>query len=326
MKVCVFGAGAVGGHIAGRLHKGGAEVSIVARGAHLHAIQANGLRVEAADGPIHARVPASDDPAALGPQDAVVVAVKAPSLPAVAAGIGPLLGPDTAVMFAMNGIPWWYYHGHGGAAEGRRLPLLDPGDAMWRAVGPERAVGGVVYSACTVTAPGVVHVDNPRSRLVIGEPAGPAGPRTEALAAALRAGGMGADVTDRIRDAIWAKLLLNLASGLPGVLTGCAPARFFAEPAVCDATRQISAEGAAIARALGCTVAPDAEGQIRNGAKSTHKTSILQDLELGRAMEIDALYTVPLAMARNAGVATPLLDLMAAMVRARARGAGLYPD
>ena len=326
MKVCVFGAGAIGTHVAGRLAKGGAEVSVVARGAQLAAFQANGLRVRAADGEITARVAASAEAAALGPQDVVVVTVKAPSLPSVAAGIGPLLGPDTAVAFVMNGIPWWYFYGAGGVQDGQRLPKLDPGGALWRAVDPARVIGGVVYSACTVTEPGVVHVENQRSRIVLGEPDGRMSGRAEALAAVLRAGGLLMDVTERIRDTVWSKLLLNLGSGPLAVLTGCAPNRIFAEEACRDAARRILAEGAAVAAAMGCPVQPNAEGQIANGAKSQHKPSILQDLELGRPMEIEALYGIPLDFARRHGVATPTLDLLVAMVRARAREAGLYPD
>lgn len=323
MKVCVFGAGAIGTHVAGRLAKGGAKVSVVARGSQLAAIEANGVRVRAADGEIHARVAASADAQGLGRQDLVVVTVKAPSLPSVAAGIGPLLGPDTAVVFAMNGIPWWYFQG-GTAGEGRRLPKLDPGGALQEAVHPARVVGGVVYSACTITEPGVVHVENPRSRIVLGTPNGEPSERVETLAAILRAGGLAIDVTNRIRDAVWAKLLLNLGSGPLAVLTGCAPAQIFAEDACRVATRRVLAEGAAIAAAMGCPVEPNAEGQIANGAKSHHKPSILQDLEGGRPMEIDALFGVPLDFARTYGVATPTLDLLVAMVQARARQAGLY--
>lgn len=326
MKVCVFGAGAIGTHVAGRLAKGGAEVAVIARGAQLAAFRTNGLRVHAADGEIIARVAASAEADALGPQDVVVVTVKAPSLPSVAAGIGPLLDPDTAVAFVMNGIPWWYFHGAGGAEDGQRLPKLDPGGALWQAVDPARAIGGVVYSACTITEPGVVHVENPRSRIVLGEPDGRMSSRAEALAAVLRAGGLLVDVIDRIRDAIWAKLLLNLGSGPLAVLTGCAPNRIYAEAACRDATHRILAEGAAVAAAMGCPVQPNAEGQIANGAKSQHKPSILQDLELGRPMEIDAIYGIPLDFARTHGLATPTLDLLVAMVRARAREAGLYPD
>ena len=325
MKVCVFGAGAIGTHVAGRLAKGGAQVSVVARGSQLAAIGANGVRVHAADGEIHARVAASADAGGLGRQDAVVVTVKAPSLPSVAAGIGPLLGPDTAVAFAMNGIPWWYFQGTGGAEEGRRLRKLDPDGALQDVVHPARVIGGVVYSACTITEPGVVHVENPRSRIVLGTPNGQASGQMEALAAILRAGGLAIDVTSRIRDAVWAKLLLNLGSGPLAVLTGCAPAQIFADGACRDATRRILAEGAAVAAAMGCPVKPDAEGQIANGVRSHHKPSILQDLEGGRPMEIDALYGVPLDFARMHGVATPTLDLLVAMVQARARQAGLYP-
>ncbi|GAC1341580.1 MAG: 2-dehydropantoate 2-reductase [Acetobacteraceae bacterium] len=324
MKVCVYGAGAIGGHLAARLAKGGADVSVVARGAHLAAIQANGIRIHAPDGEIHAKVHASADPAELGPQDAVIVTVKAPALPAVAAGIAPLLRPDTPVVFAMNGIPWFYFHREGGPDDGRRLEKLDPADALWNAVGPERAIAGVVYSACTVTAPGEIHVENARSRLIIGEPDGTKSARTEALADLLRAGGLTMEVTDRIRDMIWSKLLLNLGSGPLAVLTGSAPGRFYTEDPCCEATRGILAEGTAIAEALGCRVSPDADGQIRNGRKSQHKPSILQDLERGRPMEIDALYTVPLDLARMRGVPTPLLDLLVGMTRARAREAGLY--
>lgn len=325
MKVCVFGAGAIGGHVAARLHRGGAEVSVVARGAQLAAIQADGLRVHAKDAEMHAQVRASDDPAELGPQDAVIVAVKAPALPAVAAAIGPLLQQDTSVAFAMNGIPWWYFHAHGGDLDGRRLPQVDPDGAMWDRVGPERALGCVVYSACTVTEPGVIHVENARSRLVLGEPDGSRSPRIEALAAALRAGGLDIEVTDRIRDRVWSKLLLNLGSGPMGVLAQSGPQALYAEEACCDATRRIVAEGAAVARAMGCHVEPDVEGQLANGRKLAHLPSIVQDLVLGRAMEIEAIFGVPLDLARMQGVPTPTLDLLVALARVRARAAGLYP-
>ena len=324
MKVCVFGAGAIGGHLAGRLAKGGAAVSVVARSAHLAAMQAHGLRVEAPGEVMESRPIATDDPATLGPQDAVIVAVKAPALASVAAAIAPLLGAGTPVAYVMNGIPWWYWHAHGGPHDGTPLPLLDPGGALAAGAGLHRAVGGVVYSSCTVAAPGVVVVDNPGGRLVLGEPDGSLSARVDALAGPLRAGGMTVDVTPRIRDAVWAKLLMNLGSGPLGVLTASAPRDFYKEPASQLATRHILAEAAALAAAMGCPVAPDVEGQLRRGGGSGHKTSILQDLELGRPMEIDALYTVPLQMAREAGVAMPVLDLLAGLTRARARAAGLY--
>jgi 2-dehydropantoate 2-reductase len=156
---------------------------------------------------MRARIRATDAPAELGPQDVVLVTLKAPALPALAAGIAPLLGPRTCVVFAMNGIPWWYFHAHGGPLEGRRMPSIDPGDAVWNAVGPARAVGGVVYSGCTVVAPGVVRVAGATSRLELGEPDGAPSQRVAALAGALRAGGLGVDEPPRIRDRSRRRLL-----------------------------------------------------------------------------------------------------------------------
>jgi 2-dehydropantoate 2-reductase len=325
MRIAVYGAGAIGGHVAARLVRGGAEVSVVARGAQLAAIRARGIRVVAPDWDETVRVAAaSDDPAALGVQDAVLVTVKAPALPGVAAGIGPLLGPRTAVAFVMNGIPWWYFHGHGGAWEGRRLAQVDPGDAVWRAVGPERAVGGVVYSACTVLEPGVVSVANRRNRIVLGEPDGRMSDRIAAIAAPLRAGGFAVDETARIRDAVWAKLLGNLAMGPVCVLGGAAAKDVYGEPAVERAVRASFAEGMAVAASLGCAVEVDVDAQIAHGRAMAHRPSILQDLELGRPMEIDGIYGAALDLARLAGVATPELDRLVALVKVRAREAGLY--
>lgn len=324
MKVCVFGAGAVGGHVAGRLAKGGAEVSVVARGPYLEAIRADGLTVQAADGEIRASVAASDDPHRLGQQDWVIVTVKAPALPSVAAGIGPLLGPDTPVVFLMNGIPWWYFHGDGGAFDGRRLPLIDPDGAVWNAIGPERAVGGVAYSACTVLRPGVVAVENRRSRLILGEPDAARPDRLAPLAAVLSAGGIGIEVTPRIRDAIWSKLILNMTSGPLAILAQAAPRQVFAEPALEAVGRRIAAEVVGVAEAMGCHPIHDANAQVASYLQMDHKPSLLQDLELGRPMEIDGMFAAPLELARMGGAPTPTLDLLVALVKVRARMAGLY--
>jgi 2-dehydropantoate 2-reductase len=324
LKVCVFGAGAIGGHVAGRLAKGGAELSVVVRGSHLDAIRRDGLRVELPEEVIHCRPAASADPAELGEQDAVVVTVKAPALPSVAAAIAPLLGPHTAVAFVMNGIPWWYFHGHGGAADGRRLPLVDPGDAVWNAIGPERAIGGVVYSPCTVTAPGVIHAEGHRHRIVLGEPDGQRSERAEALGAAMRAGGLDIEVTDRIRHFVWDKLVMNLASGPLVVLGDCSTRHVLAEPAGEAAYRRTLAEAFAIAAGMGWPQQADIEKRIAGSRSLNHVASIVQDLRLGRPMEIDGIYGAPLEMARMAGIATPTLDLLVALTRVRARQAGLY--
>lgn len=324
VKICVFGAGAVGGHLAARLTKGGAQVSVVTRGAHLRAIQANGLTVEAANGTIHAHPEATDDPRRLGPQDCVVVTVKAPALASVAAAIVPLLGPETPVAFVMNGIPWWYFHRHGGPWDGRRLPLVDPGDAVWSAVGPQRVIGGVAYSACTVVRPGVVHVENRNSRVILGEPDNRRSARVAALAEPLAAGGIGAEVTDRIRDAIWSKLLLNLTSGPFAILAQATIKDIFAEPAMLEAARRLGAEVVAIAEGMGCHPVTNRTASTGTNVQMAHKPSLLQDLELGRPMEIDALLVAPLELARLASVETPTLDLVVSLAKVRARMAGLY--
>jgi 2-dehydropantoate 2-reductase len=324
MRVCVYGAGAIGGHLAVRFARGGAEVSVVARGPHLAAIQRDGLTVRAIDGEHHIRVPASDDPAQLGPQDAVVVTVKAPALPQVAAAITPLLRADTGVAFVMNGIPWWYFHALPGTLEGHRLSRIDPGGVLWHAVGPERAIGGVVYAASAVTAPGVIEVEQPRSRVVFGEPDGRLSDRAEALAALLRAGGIIGEVSPDIRTELWNKLINNLAGGSLAVLGGAAPRDVYAEPVCAAAGEAVMAEATAIAEALGSKPNRNFAQRIASTRAMDHKPSILQDLELGRNMEIDGLFDAPLELARLAGVAVPTLELLVGLAKVRARGAGLY--
>ncbi len=324
MRVCVYGAGAIGGHLAVRLAKGGAEVSVVARGEHLAAIQRSGLTVHTDKGKLHARVMANDDTAALGPQDAVLVTVKAPSLPSVAAGIAPLLGPDTAVAFVMNGIPWFYFHGIGGALEGRRLPKIDPGDALWRVVGPERAIAGVVYAASEVIAPGVIELENANPRVVLGEANGRESQRVQAIAAHIEAGGMQAPVSTKIRDEIWNKLLGNLGNGPLCVLTQVSMQELFKDPLAAETALRVMQEAQAVANALGAHPSGNHEKRIEHSRGIDHKPSILQDLERGRPMEIDGIFDAPLELARMVGVATPTLDLLVALAKVRARAAGLY--
>jgi 2-dehydropantoate 2-reductase len=283
------------------------------------------LTVHTHEGQLHARVQASGDPAALGPQDAVLVTVKAPALPSVAAGIGPLLKPDTPVAFLMNGIPWFYFHAIGGALEGRRLPRIDPGDALWRAVGPERAIAGVVYAASVVIAPGVVELENPNSRVVLGEPDGRPSQRVQAIAAHINAGGMKAVLSTAIRDEIWNKLLGNLCTGPMAVLTQVSIRELFQEPECVAAARRVMQEATAVANALGAHPDVDHQNWIAHGRGLDHKPSSLQDLELGRPLEVDGIFDAPLQLARMVGVPTPTLDLLVAMVKVKARAAGLYP-
>jgi len=324
MRVCVYGAGAIGGHLAVRLVKGGADVSIIARGKHLAAIQANGLQVHAVDGEHKIKLQATDDPRTVGLVDAVFVTVKAPALPAVAAGIGPLLKQDTAVPFVMNGIPWWFFQHLGGPHDGLKLPRIDPDDVLLKTVGADRAVGGVVYSASAVTDPGVIEVEQPKSRVILGEPNGALSPRVVALAELITKGGISGEATTEIRTEIWNKLISNLAGGTLAVLSGMAPRNVYTEPAARDAALRVMQEAASIAVALGARPSTNHDARVKTQSSMDHKPSILQDLELGRPMEIDGMFDAPLVLARTAGVATPTLDLLVALCKLRARASGLY--
>ena len=323
MKICVFGAGAIGGHLAARLAKGGAETSLIARGPVLAAIQANGLRVLTQDEDIHVHPRAAATAAELGPQDAVVVTTKQTALPSVAAAIAPLLGAHTSVTFVMNGIPWWYFDGEGGPRQGTRLPLVDAGDVVRDAVGVGRSIGGVIWSACTVIEPGVVQVATAGNRLILGEPDNALSPRAQALAAAFKAGGLGCRVSDNIRLELWLKLIGNLANG-----PLCTAARqnikaMLADPVLRQASLRCMAEGIAIGRALGLAIDMDPEERLAASGSTAHRPSILQDLDAGRPMEIKSLFDMPLEMARELGVPTPTLDLCVALVRAQAANEGI---
>lgn len=324
MRICVYGAGAIGGHVATRLANGGADVSIVSRGKHLAAIRARGLKLIAPDGEHVVRVRATDDPRELGPQDAVFVTLKAPSLPSLAEGIGPLLGPDTPVAFVMNGIPWWYFFKEGGRLDGTQLERVDPGGAVWKSVGPERAVGGVVYSACTVREPGVVFTEHAQFRVILGEPDGSLSSRVQLLSEALVRGRFPSPVVQNIRVAVWEKLMGNIVSGPMAVASGSGMSAIMGLPAVQRVAVAAMNEAVAIADALGCRPEIDPEARVKGAGRLAHKPSILQDLEAGRPMEIDAQSVVPLEIARKLGIDTPTLDFLSALLVARGRAAGLY--
>ena len=321
MRICVFGAGAIGGFIAGYLARAGIKVSVVARGAHLRAIQANGLTVEAPDERFTVQVHASDDPAALGVQDGVLVAVKAPSLPQVAGVIAPLLAEDTPVAFLTNGVPWWYFHGHGGAMDGQRLPLLDPDDVIWRAVGPRRTVGGIAWPASSVPEPGVVRVLSPKSRAtILGAPDGVTTPGIRALEQAFVAAGLPVNVETQIRDRIWEKLAFNLSAGPMCVLTQTPVRATHEEAALVETSRRVLAEAAALIQALGRNAVLDVEHIVGINMALGHRPSILQDLMAGRPMEVDALYNVPLQLAKLTGTPMPTLEVLAALIRVKVKG------
>lgn len=322
MKICVFGAGAIGGNLATRLAASGADVSVVARGEHLAAIRADGLTLEMPKETVKARVNASADPRDLGPQDLVLVCVKGPALPDVAEGIAPLLKPDTPVTFVMNGIPWWYFYKHGGPLDGRRLPRIDPGDAVWNAVGPQRAIGSIINSSNSIVRPGVIRNTSGRAHLVIGEPSGEMTARIQMIADAINASTATAAVSTRIRDEVWTKLLANISSNPIAFLAQAPLGVVIGDPITNAAIKTMAKEGAAIAKSLGCDVSIDVDEAF--SPTSPHKPSIVQDLERGRTLELDAMFTVPLEFGKMTGVSTPLLDLMVSLMAIRAKGAGLY--
>ena len=325
MKICIYGAGAIGGLLAARLAKAGtAAVSLVARGPHLAAMQANGLTL--VDGAERFTVPveAAEDPAELGPQDYVVITLKAHQVPGVVEKMQPLLGPETAVVMGVNGVPWWYFHGLAGPLEGQRLSSVDPGDVQWNGIGPERVIGCVVYPAAEVVEPGVVRLVE-GDRFSLGEPSGERTPRVEALAKALVAAGLKAPVRPKIRDELWVKLWGNLSFNPISALTTATLDVICTDDGTRAVARAMMVEAQAIAEKLGVRFPISVDKRIEGGAAvGAHKTSMLQDLERGRPMEIDALVTAVAEMGRLVEVPTPTVDMVLALVRLRARVAGCY--
>jgi 2-dehydropantoate 2-reductase len=325
MRFCVYGAGAIGGYMAVELALSGQQVCVVARGAHLKAIQENGLKLVAGGREKIARVAAGEDPGAFGVQDVVICALKAHQAYDAAAAFAPLLGPETSVLTAMNGIPWWYFYRVGGSFEGHHLASVDPGGRQWHAIGPHRAIGCVVEPACEVTAPGVI-VHHDLNRFIIGEPDGSHSSRTAALAKALTEAGFDAPVRDNIRYNIWLKLWGNVCFNPISVLTGATLDRMIGEPGLLELCKTMMLEAKAVNEALGVQI-PAAMMERRlavAGSLVGHKMSMLQDLERGRHLEIDALVTAVQELGRLTGVPTPLVDAVLALVQERGRAAGLY--
>ena len=324
MKICIVGAGAIGGYLGAGLSLAGDDVTLIARGPHLAAMQEHGLCLRIAGEERHARPIATEDPAAAGPQDYVIVTLKAHSIPAMADRMLPLLGPHTAVVFAVNGVPWWYFHAFPGPLENTRLESVDPGGHLWELLGPERAIGCVVYPACEVVAPGVVqHVDG--DRFTLGEPDGVRSERIQRLSNTLIAAGFRAPVRPNIRSEIWMKLWGNLSFNPISVLTHATLETMATDPGTAAVARAMMLEAQEVAERLGIAFPIDVDKRMQ-GARDVgaHKTSMMQDLERGRPMEIDALVTAVRELARLVGVATPTIDLIHALLVRRAREAGTY--
>jgi 2-dehydropantoate 2-reductase len=325
MKICVFGAGAIGGYMGVKLAQAGAEVSLVARGPHLAAMQENGLTlIEEGGAPQTVKVNASDNPAELGPQDYVIVTLKAHSVPPVVLNMQPLIGDKTTIVSGVNGVPWWYFHKIGTDLEGTRLETVDPGNAQWDGFGPDRVLGCVVYPAAEVPEPGVIkHIEG--NRFSLGEPDGSKSDRALALSKALSAAGLKAPVRPRLRDEIWVKLWGNLSFNPISALTHATLDVLCTDPDTRPVARHMMLEAQTIAEKLGVKFPIDVERRIDGGAAvGAHRTSMLQDLDQGRPMEIDALIGSVQELGRVTDTPTPTIDTVLALVKLRARTSGLY--
>src|SRR3954470_24920420 len=324
MKICIYGAGAIGGYLGVQLARAGVDVSLVARGAHLAAMKANGLKLLIGDEErvVHPRC--TDNPTELGPQDFVIICLKAHSITGVLEQMQPLLGPHTRVVTAVNGIPYWYFYKHGGAYQNATLETIDPGGRQWRELGAQRAIGCIVYPATEIEAPGVIrHVYG--NNFPLGEPSGEITADVQRLAGLFVAAGLKAPVLDRIRDEIWLKLWGNVCFNPISALTHATLDVICTDPATRALSRAIMVETQGIAETFGVKFRVDVERRIEGARKvGAHKTSMLQDLERGRPMEIDPLVTVVQEMGRLTKIPTPALDSVLALVSQRAQIAGLY--
>lgn len=324
MRICIYGAGAIGAWLGVELSLAGKDVTLIARGPHLEAMQKNGVKL-LMDGEERVAHPRCiEDPADAGSQDYVIITLKAHSLPGIADKIQPLLGPETAVVTGVNGIPWWYFYKLDGPYENHKLDSIDPGGKFWDAVGPERAIGFVVYPAAEIAEPGVIrHIEG--DRYTMGEPDGRSSDRTDKLCAALKEAGFKSRVRDNIRDDIWIKLWGNLCFNPISALTHATLDKVAGEAATGDVCRLMMLEAQEIGEKLGAKFRVDVDRRLAGGAAvGAHKTSMLQDLELGRPMEIDALVTVVQELGKLVEVATPTIDVVLALIRQRARVAGTY--
>ena len=324
MKICIYGAGAIGGWIGARLAAIGEPVSVVARGATLAALHTHGLRLQQTEGLLQVPVQAADNAATLGVQDLVVVAVKAPALAEVARGIAPLLGPHTIVLTAMNGVPWWFFQGFGGAYAGTSLKAVDASGAIAAAIPARHVVGCVVHASCALQAPGVVqhHFGN---KLILGEPSGQQTERAKALAALLKRAGFEAPLSEQIQRDTWYKLWGNMTVNPVSALTGATTDLILDDPLVRDFISQVMREAKEIGARIGIPIDQQPEDRHAVTRKlGAFKTSMLQDVEAGKPVELDALVTVVQELGVLTAVPTPYTDALLGLARLQARVRGLY--
>lgn len=325
-KICIYGAGGIGGFLAVSLAKSGADISVIARGPHLEAIQNNGLTLLKDGNRDTVQVKATSDPAELGPQDYVIIGLKAHSVPGVVDQFKPLLHQKTAIVSSVNGIPWWYFYraNTGTALDECSIETVDPGGVQWKYFGPERAIGCVVYSACEISEPGVIQHKS-GDRFSLGEPDGERTERCELLSGLLRASGLKAPVKTRIRDEIWIKLWGNSSFNPVSALTGATLDQIGNDPACHAVIVKMMEECRTVGLALGAKFSVSLDRRIQGAADIVgHKPSTRQDVELGRPMELDAIVGAVLELARKLEIATPTLDAVASLVRLQGDVLGLY--
>lgn len=320
-RVGIVGAGAIGGWLAGGLAQAGCRISVLARGATLAALQQKGLHVGTQSYPVSA----SADAHALGPQDLVILAVKAPALHAAAPTVRPMIGPQTVVLTAMNGVPWWFFEGFGGALAGTRLQSIDADGSIATALPASQVVGCVVHASCSVDAPGVIrhHFGN---GLIVGEPAGGTSTRVQALCALLQRAGFAANVSEQIQRDIWYKLWGNMTMNPISALTGATTDCILGDPLVREFVSAVMLEAKAIGAQLGLPI--DQEPADRHAVTlklGAFKTSMLQDVQAGKPVELDALVGAVRELGQLTGVATPMTDALLGLARLQARTLGLYP-
>ena len=324
MKVCIYGAGAIGGWIGSGLARAGCRVSVVARGATLDALRLHGLRLNLGGRVTSQPVASSAAPAELGVQDLVVLAVKAPSLPEVVRHIAPLIGPDTMVLTAMNGVPWWFLQGFGGALAGTRLTAVDPDGALAEAIPARHIVGCVVHASCSLDEPGQVH-HHFGNKLIVGEPSGEKTARVRQLAALLEKAGFEAAVSDQIQKDIWFKLWGNMTVNPISALTGATTDRIMDDELVRGFVSSVMLEAREIGARIGIHIDQRPEDRHAVTLKlGAFKTSMLQDVEAGKAVELDALVTVVRELGGLTKVPTPFTDALLGLARLHARVHGLY--
>ena len=324
MRIAIFGAGAMGGFLGVRLHQAGAEVTFIARGAHLAAMRDRGVTLREGGESVTVRPRCTDNSAEAGPQDYVFVTLKAHSLPVAAPQIVPLLGTDTALVTGINGVPYWYFHGLDGPYRDRTVESVDPGGVLFQTLHPARVIGSVLYPAAEVVEPGVIE-HSYGDRVSLGEPDGSRSARIEALSLLMIQAGLKSPVRPRIRDEIWVKLWGNLAFNPLSALTGSTLERLAGRSDLRAVARAMMVEAQAVAEALGVRFPIDVDKRIQGAQEvGSHKTSMLQDLERGRPMEVDALLGSVVELAEMVEEPAPTCRTVLALLRTRARMAGCY--